>query len=123
MPRKLYTCFGKSQTMTEWAREYGLTAQIITNRINHGWELDKAISTPVNRLKSVTYKGKTYRSIQRFCDVHGYCASTISKYLKEGKTLEETVDIYRAKTLYMGGIHCGHNDCFTCPYADCVEPT
>ena len=121
--RKLYEYSGRSQTLTEWAKEYGITIQIIKNRLNHGWDLERAIITPVKRLKPVYYKGKEYRSVKRFCELHGLSECSITTYMKRGLSLEQAVDRYKAQKLYIGGVHCGHNDCFTCPYKDCIEPT
>lgn len=123
MPRQLYEYNGRSQTMAQWARECGLTVQTLNNRLANGWTIKKALTTPSKKIKPIVFRGKTYRSMQAFCNVHEYNMSSLNNYLKKGLTLEEAVSRYRAKVMYMGGVKCGHSDCFTCPYNDCIEPT
>lgn len=44
----LLTYQGKTQTMSQWARELGFTVQLIKDRINrYGWSVEEALSTPV----------------------------------------------------------------------------
>lgn len=40
-------CFGKSQSLSNWAREYGINPSTIKARILTGWKIDLAISTKV----------------------------------------------------------------------------
>ncbi len=43
----LLNAFGKTQNITQWAEEFGLTHKIISKRIQLGWEIEKAVSSPV----------------------------------------------------------------------------
>ena len=44
----LLTYQGKTQTLSQWARELGFTVQLIKDRINrYGWSVEEALSTPV----------------------------------------------------------------------------
>lgn len=40
--------FGKSQTLSEWAEETGLSIKRIWSRLNRGWSAEKALSRKVN---------------------------------------------------------------------------
>jgi len=45
---KRWEFLGKSQTLREWATEYGFDTDIINNRVNtHGWSLARALTTPI----------------------------------------------------------------------------
>jgi RNA polymerase sigma factor (sigma-70 family) len=44
---RLLTARGRTQSLTEWAREVGLRPGVIWGRMNHGWTAEEAISTPV----------------------------------------------------------------------------
>jgi hypothetical protein len=43
---KLLTFEGKTLCLTEWAREIGITREALRNRINKGWSVDDALTTP-----------------------------------------------------------------------------
>ena len=36
---------GKSQTIQQWSSELGINRQTLTNRINRGWSIERAINT------------------------------------------------------------------------------
>lgn len=38
---------GRTQTVTAWANEFGLTRFQLFNRIRHGWDVERALTTPV----------------------------------------------------------------------------
>lgn len=44
-----YTINGETHHINEWARIYGLKPPTIIQRINHGWSVEEAITTPVKR--------------------------------------------------------------------------
>lgn len=62
---KLYTFGGRSQTLTQWAREFGLTTPALQQRLYRGWEPDiERLSRPANRhiktqVLTLTYQGRT----------------------------------------------------------------
>ncbi len=41
--------FGKKKTISEWGREYNLSASTISARLKHGWKVEDAISKPVHK--------------------------------------------------------------------------
>ena len=43
---------GETKTITQWAKEYGLTYYQLQKRIKSGWVFEKAISEPINHNKS-----------------------------------------------------------------------
>lgn len=42
-----YDAFGKSQILSAWGEEYNIGKNTIYARIKLGWDIEKAISTPV----------------------------------------------------------------------------
>lgn len=51
---------GKSQTITEWAEETGLTPSCLYGRINRlGWSVERALSTPSRRTRNVSELSQT----------------------------------------------------------------
>ena len=42
---------GKTQCMSEWAEQTGISASAILWRLNHGWSIEKALTTPVKKYK------------------------------------------------------------------------
>lgn len=43
----LITCKGKTQTLSKWSREVGVSVSTLRNRIGSGWDIDKALETPI----------------------------------------------------------------------------
>ena len=46
-----YTVDGKTRTLKEWSRIYGIPDDVIIHRINEGWDVEKAITTPKRAYK------------------------------------------------------------------------
>lgn len=47
MPRpRTYTNAGRTQTLSQWAAEIGITYEALRQRITHGWPLEQALATP-----------------------------------------------------------------------------
>lgn len=44
--QKLYVFGGKSQNLSEWSREYGISLSLLRLRIDKGWDIEKALKTP-----------------------------------------------------------------------------
>ena len=42
---------GETQTITEWARIYGLSENGLVHRIRRGWEIERAFTTPMQKRK------------------------------------------------------------------------
>lgn len=40
---------GKTRTITEWARIYNLSENALVHRILRGWEIDRALNTPIKK--------------------------------------------------------------------------
>lgn len=45
----IYEYNGKRQTEKEWAEEYGLNRNTLHNRIKRGWDIEKALTYPIDK--------------------------------------------------------------------------
>lgn len=45
----LILAFGKTMTLSQWSREYGVSTYTIRNRIQAGWGNDRAVSEPTHK--------------------------------------------------------------------------
>jgi hypothetical protein len=54
--RRLLTLRGKTQSMTEWARETGIDVNVINARLRRGWSDEKTLTTPVEPRRPRTAK-------------------------------------------------------------------
>jgi hypothetical protein len=48
---RLITFDGKTQFLTEWARHYGLNRTTLRKRLDKGWPVEAAITTPLNEVR------------------------------------------------------------------------
>jgi hypothetical protein len=46
MAARMITAFGKTQMVTEWAKEVGLPQSTLIDRLNAGWPVERALSLP-----------------------------------------------------------------------------
>lgn len=44
------SAFGKTLTAAAWERETGVSASVIRNRIDSGWDVEKALTTPIRKI-------------------------------------------------------------------------
>ena len=47
--RTLLTYKGKTQSLSAWARAQGMSRSVLSVRLHRGWELEKALTTPVRK--------------------------------------------------------------------------
>lgn len=43
---------GKTQTISQWAEEYGLQYFQLQSRLKYGWSFEKALTTPIDKIRS-----------------------------------------------------------------------
>jgi hypothetical protein len=88
----LVTANGKTQCVTAWAEETGISYDVIYMRINQmGWPEDMAVTTPLTRRKwDVTAYGKT-KPIAQWSKEMGISYIAIKRRLQRGWSGEEAV--------------------------------
>lgn len=84
-----YTYKGESKTLSQLAREYGVSRDRVKHRLQYGWDLDKAIKTPPMRTY-YTYNGETH-TLKEWADIIGIPKSTLKSRLYQGYSIEETL--------------------------------
>jgi len=81
---KSYAMYGKSKTLSEWSKLYGMPEQIVSHRVlYHGWELQKALTTPVRERR---YHKDKYREL---AEKNGIRVGTYKKRVRDGWDREE----------------------------------
>jgi hypothetical protein len=78
----LLTFEGKTQTITQWAREAGLDESVLRMRISGGWSVQRALTTP-----------KFDSPIAGLAREHGVAETTLHRRLKRGISLKESLDL------------------------------
>jgi hypothetical protein len=48
----MITYEGVTKPRHQWAEDYGLTPSVLRSRLAKGWEMDKALTTPIDKTKS-----------------------------------------------------------------------
>lgn len=84
----LLTYSGKTQCLTDWAKEYGIIRGAIEHRLKRGWSIEEALTTPVTRYatrpitKSITSSTKSEnKAVRNLCKSPGYIASEDTQVL------------------------------------------
>lgn len=49
---RYYTAFGQTQTITKWSQCTGLATPTIRERLNRGWDVERAVTEPARSLRS-----------------------------------------------------------------------
>lgn len=93
MKPTLITHNGKTQSISAWAREYGITASALNGRIKSGWEIEKALTNPnVDNTAVYQYKGNMYTARQ-LADMHGNIGVSAMRMRLKTHTVEEAISI------------------------------
>jgi len=78
---------GKSQTITEWAKEAGLSRNALYKRLHQGMSFEKAIAMPLRTPTAYTFNGRT-QSLKEWSDELGIEYSTLRHRLRAGYSVE-----------------------------------
>lgn len=78
---------GKTQSLSQWAREVGLTKGALETRLNTGWTVERALTEPTGALKSNTvfmeYDGRRL-PLQDWAKISGIPMGTLHGRLRAG---------------------------------------
>ena len=86
---KVLTLDGKTQTLVEWCEEYGISRFLVSERLNRGWELRRALNEPPKQMwENVEYNGEIH-SYSEWARILGIKKKTIQYRVQHGWTLEE----------------------------------
>jgi len=79
---RMITFSGKTQCLTDWATELGCTFQKLKWRLDNGWSVEKAFTTPVNQSRSEAMQRKFDGKPIRRLAFNGV-TKTLSEWAKE----------------------------------------
>jgi lambda repressor-like predicted transcriptional regulator len=84
----------RTQTVSAWAREYGLDFRVLFYRLNHEWSVEEALNTArygVNHKKPpMTYLGKTQTSAA-WAREYGISKSTLRNRIVKGWSIKDAL--------------------------------
>lgn len=125
---KYITWNGRTQNMSAWAREFGMSLPCFRNRYaSWNGNMDKIANTPVVK-QSKTYMNGKRISYREIAERNGHISErTVERLLASGMPIEDII-MYSKKRIdtnnYFGKKsekpdRCTHPDCDACPYDDC----
>lgn len=87
----------KFPTLTAASDHYGMKASSVMSRLNYGWSLDEALTTPLvpnsrpKPFRTYVLHGRTFRTYQEIGDHFGISASAVANRIRRNKdkTLDE----------------------------------
>lgn len=85
---------GETKCLSEWAREIGINATTLLNRLQRGMSVEEAIETPPKRTVMYEVDGESH-SCKEWVKIIGICEDTVRKRLKEGYNMKEIVHKYK----------------------------
>ena len=104
------------ESVADMCKHWGIPKGVYKNRIYYGWSMIDALTIPpgekgriasenlakIKEIKdkkmeamAVEYKGKRYRSLNNLSYALGISPSTMSKWVKQGKSIDEIVDMHK----------------------------
>ena len=87
----LLTLDGRTQTISEWARELGIPPGVIFQRKRNGWSDERALTEPVNSMKMYELNGEVH-SLTEWESITGIPMKTLHKRVTvQGMSMEEAV--------------------------------
>lgn len=95
---RLITFDGETHNMTEWARRLGISGSALNGRFQHGWSVEKALTTPpreqpsMKPIKRLTFNGETH-SIRTWAQRTGLPPHIIYDRIYKNWTTEETLTL------------------------------
>ena len=85
------TFHGKTQTITEWAEQYGIPNTVVFGRIQIGWDIERALTTRILDIRNMLTHNKKTMSQSDWCRKLGIEKTTLTARLKAGWTVERAL--------------------------------
>jgi hypothetical protein len=92
---KLVSFAGETRAVAEWAKLYGIDRGVLGHRLERGWDMERALTTPTEDQTGAlyTYQGKT-QSISAWAKEYG-----MSRHMLKGRLQRSKWPIEKALTL------------------------
>lgn len=97
--KKLYLTYnGKTQTVSEWSAETGISESVILSRHERKWSDEQVLTVPVRSRKRRKYewKGKMY-SVAQLAEIHGGISAYSMWQRLEKMSVKEAMETPRSK--------------------------
>lgn len=97
MRKRKITYHGREfESIKELAAHYGLSAQRISERLNDGWPVEKAVETGIGELVTnampVTYENRTYKSVMQMAEALDLPYSSLIYYVDKLKDIDKAIE-------------------------------
>lgn len=102
LKKRSYRYKGQDYNFSEIATIANINKRTLRRRLQNGWSLEEAIEIPVAR-KTFILKRRLYKyngqllSVQQIAEKYNISKKTINKRLRDGWSIEETIEIPTAK--------------------------
>ena len=86
---------GKTKTVAEWSEITGINYKTLSERIDHGWPIYKAMTTPVQNTKHpryITFNGETKQVYEWAAEI-GMPYNTLHNRLARGWSIQEALSV------------------------------
>lgn len=82
---------GENKTITQWAKEYGMTEQMLSGRLRKGWSMEDALTRSKKEPKTIEYNGVTY-TISEFSKKHGLPYYIVNSRLRSNWDIDRIIN-------------------------------
>lgn len=84
---KIISYQGQSHCLEKWAEIYGISSDTIWKRLDKGWKVEEALTTPI-QFQEITYRGET-RSVEDWAQISGISATCLRSRIKYGWAVDD----------------------------------
>ena len=85
---------GKLYSTTEISKLYNIDQNTIYNRIKLGWNIERIISTPIEKQNiEISFRGKKYKSLNSLARDYGIPTNTFSQRISKGQSVEKALGL------------------------------
>lgn len=85
----------KSYTINQLSKLSGISKSTLNYRLGTGMTPEEAMAKKIQGYKGITYKNITYNSLVELSDDIGVNAKYVGNYLRQGFTIDESIQLYR----------------------------
>ena len=78
--------------MSAWAKELGISAQVIVSRLARGWTEEEAVTYPGHKYRYLTFRGRTL-TLSQWARKKGMSVAALHDRLKAGWNVADALSI------------------------------
>ena len=91
---RMITYKNETKCLKEWAEKFNIIRSTLDVRLNHGWDIEKALLTPINEISKqfryFTINGET-KNVRRWADEYNMPYKLVIKRIGEGWDIERAL--------------------------------